>query len=45
MVDGPLTLVKPVAAAATGLLHTEQPHEPITDEESMQSVMCDRDRY
>ena len=43
--DGQLTLVKKVAEAAKGLLSHVHPHESITDEESLQSVMCDRDRY
>ena len=45
VVDGQLTLVKKVAEAAKGLLSHVQPDELITDEESMQSVMCARDRY
>jgi AbrB family looped-hinge helix DNA binding protein len=42
VVDGQLTLVKKIAGAAKGLLSNVKPQDSITDEESLQSVMCDR---
>ena len=42
VVDGQLTLVKKTARAAKGLLSYVEPQGSMTDEESLQSVMCDR---
>jgi bifunctional DNA-binding transcriptional regulator/antitoxin component of YhaV-PrlF toxin-antitoxin module len=42
VVDGQLTLVKKIAGAAKGLLGHVQPQDSMTDEESLQSMMCDR---
>jgi len=42
VVDGQLTLVKKIAGAAKGLLSHVEPQDSMTDEESLQSVMCDR---
>ncbi len=45
VVDGQLTLVKKVSEAAKGLLSHVQSQDSMTDEESLQSAMHDRDRY
>lgn len=45
VVDGQLTLVKKVSEAAKGLLSHVQQQDSMTDEESLQSAMHDRDRY
>ena len=46
IVDGQLTLVKKTARAAKGLLSHLAPKIAMTDEESLQSVICDRNwRY
>jgi AbrB family looped-hinge helix DNA binding protein len=42
VVDGQLTLVKKIAGAAKGLLSHVESQGSMTDEESLQSVMCDR---
>ena len=39
VVDGQLTLVKKVPGAAKGLLSHVQPHDSMSDEESMQSTI------
>ncbi len=42
VVDGQLTLVKKTAGAAKDLLNHLNPNSSMTDEESLQGVMCDR---
>ncbi|MEI6543110.1 MAG: AbrB/MazE/SpoVT family DNA-binding domain-containing protein [Methylococcales bacterium] len=42
VVDGQLTLVKKTTGAAKGLLSHLNPNNSMTDDESLQGVMCDR---